>query len=242
MNYFIEAKELVDYSKKNLISIKAEYDNSLKDKEVKKSLLIEIKNFMENLRSALDYTAHGLFHKYGDTTVSNPNIYFPYAWSSLDINGFRTKNIINRKIPGLVLNRSDIVAKLETYQHFHNPDNDWLPKFMELNNENKHQKLNPQTKSETKQLNISSKGASMILGNNASITIGKGASIRFGKTVIPGSQTFSANNPPITFGKGEKKVVTWVSFIFVSNNELVIPLLEKTVTGVSKIITELSNI
>ncbi len=33
-------------------------------------LLIEIKNFMENLRSALDYSAHGLFDKYGDKKKS----------------------------------------------------------------------------------------------------------------------------------------------------------------------------
>ena len=112
---------------------------------------------------------------------------------------------------------------------------------MELNNENKHQSLSPQTKDETKQLEISSNGASMILGNNASISVGKGASISFGGTIIPGNQTFSAENPPVTFGQGKKTVITWVSFLFTSNNELVIPLIEKSVIGVSKIVTELTE-
>jgi hypothetical protein len=241
MDYFKEAQELVNYSELSLTKIKKEYDNCLSEKELKSSLLIEIKNFMENLRSALDYTAHGLFDKYGNKSISNPKIYFPYAWDGLDLVGFRNKNIIEQKIPGLTSKRGDIAAKIETYQYFYSIENHWLPKFMELNNENKHQKLSPQTRNESKELEISSNGASMIIGNGASITIGNGASIQFGNTIIPGGQTFNADHPPVTFGTGKKTVITWVSFLFVSNNELVIPLLENSFVGISKIVKELSE-
>ena len=52
---------------------------SLNEKEIKKSLLIEIKNLMENVRSSLDYCANGLFYKYGYSKKDNVDIYFPYA-------------------------------------------------------------------------------------------------------------------------------------------------------------------
>ena len=113
---------------------------------------------------------------------------------------------------------------------------------MELNNENKHQRLTPQTRKEVKQLNIKSGngGASISLGGGASISLGRGAVIQIGDTIIPGGQTFDANNPPITIG-GTKEVITWVSFEFTDLNEPAYPLLEKALNGCDKIVIELVN-
>ena len=160
MGYKEDAIELISESKSILNEIKTAYNDSLHEKVVKPKLLIKIKNFMENLRSSLDFTAHYLYDNYGANLGANePQIYFPYAWKDLDLNGFRTNNLIERKIPGLTTNRPEIAVKIESYQHFANDENSWLPKFMELNNENKHQRLTPQTRKEVKQLNIKS-GAS----------------------------------------------------------------------------------
>ena len=79
MAYFDDAKELVSHAKKALPKLEQDYRSSLDDKVVKPTLLIDIKNIMENLRSALDFSAHGLFAKFGSSTRANPNIYFPYA-------------------------------------------------------------------------------------------------------------------------------------------------------------------
>lgn len=240
MGYKEDAIELINESKETLKEIKASYEDSLHDKEVKSKLLIKIKNFMENVRSALDFTAHELFDKFGTTSGSTPNIYFPYAWDELDLNGFRTKNRIEKCIPGLIANRSDIASKIEEYQHFSHKDNWWLPKFMDLNNENKHQRLTPQTRKETKQLNIKSSGggASISLGGGASISLGHGASIQIGDTFIPGGQSFDSNNPPVTFG-GTKEIITWVSFEFTDNGQQVVPLLEASLNGAERIVNEL---
>ena len=75
----------------------------------------------------------------------------------------------------MTTNRPEIAVKIESYQHFSNDENSWLPKFMELNNENKHQRLTPQTRKEVKQLNIKSGGggASISLGGGASISLGR---------------------------------------------------------------------
>jgi len=235
-----DAKELVRECNSSIEEIQKEYATALNEKEIKPQLLIRIKNFMENLRSSLDFTAHALFDKYGDRS-SRKNICFPYAWEGLDITKFRNKNRIEKCIPGLSSNRPDIVAKIEGYQYFSGKENAWLPKFMDLNNENKHQRLTPQKRRERKELRISSGGASMSLGEGALGSMERGASIRMGRMVIPGGQSFNVNKPPITFGEGEKEIITWVSFHFTSNKQPVMPFLKQALRGVEKIVNELSN-
>ncbi|MDY7019693.1 MAG: hypothetical protein SU899_06445 [Chloroflexota bacterium] len=148
MLYFDDAKELVKHAGNQFDEIKSVYEKSLHEKSIKAELLIEIKNLMENLRSALDFTAHGLFNKYGDQTKSKPKIYFPYARENQSKSIFYSSNRLENCIPGLSLSRPDIVAKIESYQHFSDPNNIWLPQFMDLCNENKHQQLTPQERKE----------------------------------------------------------------------------------------------
>jgi hypothetical protein len=239
MNYFNDAKALLDASEKQLAKITAEYNQSLTKQQIGAPLLVEIKNLMENLRSALDYTAHGLFEKYGNCAV-DPKIYFPYAWLTLDLAGFRAKNCVGSKIPGLPQNRPDIVTKIESYQHFSNPKNRWLPIFMDLNNENKHQKLTPQTRTQTKQLTIQSGGSHISLGEGSSIQIRGGAFIQIGDSIMTGHQNITPDNPAKISGSAQQTVTTWVSFNFTDNNEPVLPLLTQALVGTTQIVDELS--
>jgi hypothetical protein len=197
---------------------------------------------MENLWSAMDYTAHGLFEKYGSSTSKSPRIYFPYAFLSQSETEFRRSKRIDDCIPGLSVNRPDIVEKIISFQYFSDKHNQWLPVFMQLNNENKHQQLTPQILKETKELRISSGGASISMGSGASISIGRGASIQIGETTIPGGQTFNAERPPVTIGPGKKEVVTWISFHFSTTDTPVLPLLKQPLEGVDRIVSELSAI
>jgi hypothetical protein len=239
MGHFEDAVELLSHATSRFDQIKKAYSDSLHEKTIKQTLLIEIKNFMENLRSALDYSAQGLFDKYGDKSTTT-NIYFPYAWAGLSAVDFKAKKIIGRKIPGLSNNRPDIVKVIEGYQAFSHPDNDWLPKFMDLNNENKHQQLTPQVRKEEKQLNISSGGCSISMGEGCRIEMGRGTMIQMGGAIIPGGQRIDVNNPAKIFGQAKQEVITWVSFNFQSNNEPVLPLLEKSLQGITKIVKNLS--
>jgi len=242
MSHFDDAHDLINHSRDALGKIRAEYNKSLTETTIKASLLIQIKNFMENLRSALDFSAHGLFDNYGSSNRTTTNIYFPYANLGQSLDEFRRNNRIERCIPGLSSSRPDIIITLEGYQHFSIHENRWLPLFMELNNENKHQKLTPQTRKEKKQLEISSGGATMSIGEGASISIGGGAKVTIGGTTIHGGQTITANNPARISGPGTQTITIWVSFYFSSNNEPVIPLLEKSLKGTSRIVDELSKI
>jgi len=239
MSYFNDTKKLIKHAENQFGKIKKIYEQSLREKSIKSELLIEIKNLMENLRSALDFTAYGLFIKYGDQTISNPKIYFPYALERQSKSDFQNQNRIEKCIPGLSVSRPDIVTKIESYQYFADPTNVWLPQFMILCNENKHQQLTPQERREIKQLKLTSGRTSINLGEGASISMGSGTQIRMGRMVIPGGQKFDVNNPPATIGSGTKEIITWVSFHFSSNNQPVIPFLDRCVDGIKKIIEEL---
>ena len=240
MSYFDDASHLVQYARERFIEIEEAYNASLSEKEIRPKLLIEIKNFMENLRSALDFTAHGLFQNYGSSTASNPSIYFPYASLSQSKEEFQRSRRVDTCIPGLSTGRPDIVAKIESYQHFTDPNNRWLPIFMDLNNENKHQQLTPQIRKEAKELRMSSGGAAISMGPGASISIGPGASIQLGGMIVPGGQSFDVNKPPVTMGPGRKEIITWVSFHFSTNDEPVLPLLKQALEEVGRIVRELS--
>jgi hypothetical protein len=167
MSHFDDAKALVQHARDTFKRVEAAYAQSLSEKIVKPSLLIEIKNLMENLRSALDYSAVGLLNIYGSSTSANPRIYFPYAFEGQSQADFQKSRRIESCIPGLAISRPDVAAMIESFQAFADPHNVWLPRFMDLNNENKHQKLDLQVRKETKELKISSGGAGISIGQGA---------------------------------------------------------------------------
>ena len=57
MNAFDDAQDLAAHAEQALAKIRAAYEASLHQQTISSSLLIEIKNFFENLRSALDFAA-----------------------------------------------------------------------------------------------------------------------------------------------------------------------------------------
>lgn len=241
MSHFDDAKDLVTYAADELTKIRKAYNESLSDQSVKRTLLIDIKNLMENLRSGLDFTAHGLFERYGTSSRKNPNVYFPYASLGQTQAAFQSANRIEICIPGISSSRPDILAKLESYQHYTHPDNRWLPQFMDLNNENKHERLTPQTREEARHLRLASGGASISLGPGSSISMGPGTSIRMGGMTISGGQQISGDRPAQFSGHGNQTVTVWVSFNFESNGEPVLPFLENAVNKTRQIVTELEN-
>ena len=240
MAHFDDAKELVKHAKSALPKLEQDYHASLHEKTVKPALLIDIKNIMENLRSALDFSAHGLFTKYRGSTKANRKISFPYAVAGQTQSEFRAANRIETCIPGITAARPDIVARLESYQHYAHPSNNWLPMFMDLNDENKHEKLTPQTRQEARQLRIESRGAAIVLESGASGSLGQGALIQLGDVVIPGGQDFSGERPAALHGSGTQTVIVWMSFTFDGNGEQVVPFLNTALHSVERIVNELA--
>lgn len=241
MTAFDDAKALLQHAEEELPKIRQAYQNSLQSKQVSPILLVEIKNVFENIRSSLDFAAHGIFEKHCPPSAKKPKIYFPYANAKQTRNDFEKAGRIEACIPGLSGARPDVVTLLLEVQHFGSKGYKWLPSFMELTNENKHQRLVPQTRKEFKELRVSSGGASMSLGQGASISVGAGASISIGGAVIRGGQYFDANNPPQVLG-GRVEVITWVSFHFETTGDPVMPFLEATLKGAQEIVGDLGRI
>jgi hypothetical protein len=114
MGCFDDARELIRHAEASLPKIREAYEQSLKAKTVSAALKVEIKNFLENLRSALDFSATGLFERYGASTKAKPKVYFPYATASQDRSAFEKNGRIEACIPGLQSSRPDIRSILST--------------------------------------------------------------------------------------------------------------------------------
>lgn len=61
LSAFDDANELIKHAEGDLAKIREAYDASLHAKAVSGTLRVQIKNYVENLRSALDFAARGLF-------------------------------------------------------------------------------------------------------------------------------------------------------------------------------------
>lgn len=234
-----DAQALVKTAEAQLPHIRRAYEAALHEKEISADLRVSIKNFMENIRSALDFCACAVFEKYGHSKSSKPRIYFPYALASQDRATFVGSGRIETCIPGLAASRPDIVTALIELQHFGSRGYTWLPEFMELTNENKHQRLTPQVRKEQKELRISGGGASIGIGEGASISIGPGASISIGGAIIQGGQTFGVGHPPRVQG-GTVETIVWVSFLFETTGRPVLPFLETVLGGAKQIVVDLA--
>jgi len=219
MSQFDDARELISHSRAKLETIRTLHNKCVKEQRIDPLLLIEIKNFMENIRSALDYCASALFTKYGHRNKGNPKIYFPYAKLADDRIKFQGE-IVERAIPGLASQRPDIVDVLSSYQHFGNTGN-WLPMFMELTNENKHHKLTPQTPKQYRMVGISG-------------TIPPGGTVEISLSKIP-------------LGDSEDKTFhavacVWKGLEFATNGQLVLPSLNYAILNADSIVDKLSSL
>jgi hypothetical protein len=217
MAQFDDARTLVEHSAAKLDTLRALHANCLVTRSITADFLVEVKNFMENLRSVLDYCAHGLFDKYGQSRNARPNIYFPYVTPPDDKLRFRN-HVIERSIPGLLLARPDIVETLETYQYFGNTGN-WLHLFMRITNENKHEQLTPQVEKKYTVVKLSA-------------TIPAGETVKIDLTKI---QLGGGPDAPYDAVAG-----TWTGLVFTGTSVMVMLHLENALQNVSRIVEELS--
>lgn len=114
------------------------YEDSLLANEVTVELKIVVKEIFDHLRSILDYCARDICEKHDGGNVEKP-VYFPIVKKDFDRNNFKAR--VGQLMPG-VQNNEKLLDLFETFQAFSSRDNNWLPEFATLCNENKHQQLN----------------------------------------------------------------------------------------------------
>jgi len=214
---FVGAQQLVDHCEGSWPRLCQLHDDSIAQQTVKPALRLEVKHFVGDLGSALDYCASELFQKYGHSKKPSPRIYFPYAKPPLGPSEFRSK-LVERCIPGLSSARPDIVEKLAEYQYFGRTGN-WLPILMKITNEHKHEQLTPQIQKTYKTVAITA-------------TIPDGETVKFDLTKIPLKPT-----PDKPY---HGTVGTWTGLVFAETSAGVKPLLEHSLRNVRRIVEELS--
>ncbi len=222
---------LLEVADELLARIRTEYEESLKGKAVNPTLTVHIKNYFENLRSPLDYVASEIC----ETILSTPRkhkTYFPITCENPK--AFATH--VAKYLPGLVTAHSELHAALEAVQPYGASHNTALPKLSKLVNENKHNRLSPQTRTEKKGLNIQFPGgAGISMPPGASIS-GGGMISSGGGWVSPAGGTISGDSPARVGSEVTQTITMWVSFTFEETGDDVIRLLETSRSEVGNIV------
>jgi hypothetical protein len=209
--------------------IEEEYNASLHAQSIDEELKLDIQTFCGHLRSALDYIAKDIVESHCPNANPRNSLYFPIT---SDANSF--SSMINRCYPDLYANCSNIYDILESVQPFQSDENKWLTQFNKVNNENKHNDLVEQTRTETKTVEVKSKQGGGSVSWGSGVTFGSGVSV-MGVPIDPNTQMPIPNNTTTT------TVTTWVDFKFDGINVSVIGLLRKTLSEINRICDEIIN-
>lgn len=205
---------------KTLDEIQSQYSQALNAKDVSEKLLLEIKDYLGNLKSALDYLNCQL---QGSLSGS----YFPICDHP---NDFEQR----------VINMPDKIKKvLATWQPY--AAQTWLKDFNELNNKNKHVTLTPQKRYESIETRVTAPNGGAV--HYTGVTFGPGVSV-LGVPIDPATQMPVPNN----IVKTER--ITWVDFRFENTGELsklsaplsALPFLILCLKNITSIVKEVEDV
>ena len=215
---------LIKKCRDSMTSLKADYEDSLEAREVSEELRIDIKNILENLRSCLDYIARDVHNSFVSGSLNR--LYFPIRHTANEF-----QHAISHDFTGLYQSAPDVYAIMEQVQPY---KDDWLGKFNRLNNDNKHEDLVEQTRTETKRVTVSTKDGGGSVSWGPGVTFGSGVTV-MGVPMDPRTQM------PVPNTTTDIKVELWVDFKFSDNNESVIPFLDNSVDKVDSICKSIQN-
>lgn len=206
----------------DFLELKTAYESSLHEKHVREDLKVSIKNIFENLRSCLDYLAQDIFETHCATATKPDRLYFPIRATSGEF-----VLAVSKDYPNLQTTAKVVYDTLEAAQPFHDP---WLGQFNKLNNQNKHQDLVEQTRTEARHVTVSRSGGSVSWGPG--VTFGSGVSV-LGVPIDPRTQL------PVPNAVSKTEVVTWVDFRFKEIDQPVLPFVEASLRNVDKLFQQL---
>jgi len=114
------------------------YEAALINQHVPVEMQITLKELLEHLRSALDYSARAICAACAPLT-GKEKIYFPIAQPNAKAADFRA--LVGKNMPGVLQAKPDLVEVLAAYQAFSAPGNLWLTDLATLANVAKHEYL-----------------------------------------------------------------------------------------------------
>jgi hypothetical protein len=185
-------------------------------------LRVDIKNYLENLRSVLDYLAHEIHEKHCSLS-KNKKYYFPIL---PDVERFNVN--MGKWFPSLEVDNSKIYSYLESIQPY-NLAYRWIGQFNTVNNENKHNSLVEQTKRQDVEITAKSVDwGTSVSWHPKYVTFGQGVSIN-GVPISPATQM------PIQSPKHIVTKTIWVDFIFDDIDISALRLLNESINGITDI-------
>lgn len=229
-----DIEALFEVAESQLQEIKSEYEKSLNDKEVKPRLKILIKNYLENLRSVLDYIAHDIHDHYVHCGKGH-TIYFP-----LRNDPQKFLDAVQRYFHVLQNTAPCAFSFLEKYQVFTDSGNEILLKMINLVNRKKHDQLTPQTREEIPRVEVSG-GSGSVSWDPRAVRFGSGLSIigvpvdlvdrypfstRIVGVSIMGVPVDPSTQMPLPNPSIQVKKIIWVNFTFNEIGEPVFPFLD----------------
>lgn len=241
MKRYKDAIALIQESTKQYEEVKDLYDKALRDKSL--DIRIKVKNLMENLRSILEYTTHDIYEdicephcrKLGKRVPRN--IYFPYGRTENDF-----KSSIANSLPDIEILSMPIFTIIKGVQPFIS-SSPWICDLCSINNENKHDRLTPQSREEVETYTVEGNqgSVSVIVNNpNVQVTSQPGAVSIFG---VPAQ--FTPEGIKTAPSNLRHKRTIWVSFVFEGTTINVMNLLNSAVPNVkalaNSIYEELGN-
>lgn len=231
-----DVKGLLEHFIKDLLEIKKKYYHSLNEKEIPFSLRIDVKNAMENVRSAIDYIAQDILDIVINPYRKNKSLkllkrcYFPFG---KDEKSFRES--IGNNLPDLEKIRLDIYLLIDAIQP-HACGNPWLYDFCKILNTNKHNTLSPQTRTSMKTYRLGTPGSGAIIEAQANSIHAPPGMISIGNIPIEFDQNtgIPKEKPGL-----EISVITWVNFVFEGTLVEVFPLLNISFNKVRELSTQI---
>lgn len=215
---------LLARAEKSVKPLKADYDVALKAKIISEDIKIDIKNIFENLRSVIDYLAHDISEHLADSQPGR--LYFPIRKTAAEFD-----QAIAKDYPGIMDNHPEVYDVLKQAQPFNDP---WLGQFNALNNNNKHQDLVEQTRTESKHVSVTSPTRSGRVSWGPGVTFGRGVSV-MGVPIDPRTQLPVSNNQVKT------EITIWVDFKFKDNGLSVIPFIQESIKRVGALHEQISK-
>jgi hypothetical protein len=209
-----------------LPTIEAKYQNSLNKKTISDDLKLDIQTFCGHLRSALDYIAKDIVDTHCPNANPRNRLYFPIT---KDAQSF--SSTMSRLYPDLDNNCNELYAILESVQPFKSNKNTWLSHFNKVNNENKHNDLVEQTRTETKRIDVQIQGGGRVKWNPANLKFGSGVFIG-GVPVKPQTQM------PVPSPIQKVTIETWFDFRFDGIDVSALALLRDSLNNIGEIASD----
>jgi len=210
---------LIRKSRASFADLKGQYDASLHEKTVREDMKVDIKNIFENLRSCLDYIAQDLFDAFCKGAKKPDRLYFPIRPSVSEF-----AQVMTRDYPTLETTCKAAFDIVEAIQPYRDP---WLGEFNRLNNENKHQDLVEQTRTESRRVEVKGPGGG---------GVSWGPGVRFGSGVrVMGVPIDPRTQLPVPNNQVTTTITTWVDFKFKDGGQSVLPFIEKSTARVEEL-------